>query len=330
MEYLRMDNIIEVKNLHKSYGDVKAVRGIDFEVKRQSFFAFLGPNGAGKSTTIDILCTFLTADEGEVVINGHVLGKEDSAIRKRIGVVFQHSVLDEKLTVKENLQCRGSMYGLKKNELDKKIEEITELLSLHEIIKRPYGKLSGGQKRRCDIARALLSTPQILFLDEPTTGLDPQSRKSIENIIQVLKNDYGVTIFLTTHYMEEAADADRICIIDDGKIVADGSPAELKGKYSSDKLILYSDNLEKLESILAGLEITYKEFAGRLVIDIEETFDAIELVEKVKGNIISFEVKQGSLDDVFINITGKQLRDDYMVAVENTAKTQKATKRKKG
>lgn len=324
-----MENIIEVKNLHKSYGEVKAVRGIDFEVKKQSFFAFLGPNGAGKSTTIDILCTLLAADEGEVIIDGHILGNADREIRETIGVVFQHSVLDVKLTVKENLQCRGSMYGLKKAELDKKIGEITDLLRLHDIIKRPYGKLSGGQKRRCDIARALLSTPKILFLDEPTTGLDPQSRNSIENIIQILKEEHGVTIFLTTHYMEEAAEADKICIIDDGKIVAQGSPAELKGKYSSDKLILYSDNLEKLASTSTNLSLEYKESAGRLIIELEETFDAIGLVEKVKDDIISFEVKQGSLDDVFINITGKQLRDDFAVASENLAKEKKRFGNKK-
>ncbi|HHT67590.1 MAG TPA: ABC transporter ATP-binding protein [Erysipelotrichaceae bacterium] len=322
------NSIIEVKNLHKSYGEVKAVKGIDFEVQRKSFFAFLGPNGAGKSTTIDILCTLLAADRGEVIIDGHVLGKEDSEIRKIIGVVFQHSVLDARLTIKENLQCRGTMYGLKKTEIDKKIVEITELLKLQDIIKRPYGKLSGGQRRRCDIARALLSTPKILFLDEPTTGLDPQSRKSIESTIQTLKEKHGVTIFLTTHYMEEAANADKICIIDNGKIVADGSPAELKDKYSSDKLILYSDRLEELKLNLSNLKIAYKELAGRLVVEIEKTFDAIELVEKVRENLISFEVAQGSMDDVFINITGKQLRDDDALVSETKEKAKKRFQRK--
>jgi|BioPla2DNA2_1021312.scaffolds.fasta_scaffold04026_3 multidrug/hemolysin transport system ATP-binding protein len=310
-----MDNIIEVKDLHKSYGEIKAVRGTSFSVERGSFFAFLGPNGAGKSTTIDILCTILKADSGEVNIDGHILGKEDSKIRQKIGVVFQHSVLDVRLTVKENLENRASMYGLKRSEIKARMKEVSDMLDLEVLLKRQYGKLSGGQKRRCDIARALMSTPTILFLDEPTTGLDPQSRKNIQDKIQMLKNEFGVTIFLTTHYMEEAAEADRICIIDEGKIVANGTPAELKDNYSSDKLILYSKDTEKIKDIL-GEGVKYTENIDTISVNIEDAFDSLALIEKVKPYIFSFEVVQGTLDDVFINITGKQLRDDVAIEQE--------------
>lgn len=315
-----MDNIVEIKDLYKSYGDIQAVKGVSFFVERGSFFAFLGPNGAGKSTTIDILCTLLEADSGEVIIDGQVLGKDDQNIRKQIGVVFQHSVLDPKLTIKENLECRGRMYGLKKSEVMEKIKEVSKLLDIEVLLKRQYGKLSGGQKRRCDIARALMSTPKILFLDEPTTGLDPQSRKNIEDKIQRLRKDYGVTIFLTTHYMEEAAEADRICIIDEGVIVANGTPLELKEKYSSDKLWLYSKDIEKLKEVLNEKHIEHKESPEKIIINIEKTIDSLEIIEKVKPHISSFEVIQGSLDDVFINITGKMLRDDYAVEQNNNKK----------
>ncbi len=311
-----IDNIIEVKDLYKSYGEVKAVKGVSFDVERGSLFAFLGPNGAGKSTTIDILCTILEPDSGTVKINGHLLGKEDKNIRQDIGVVFQHSVLDGILTVKENLEARASMYGLTRAEIKAKLEEITDLLDLEVLLKRPYAKLSGGQKRRCDIARALMSTPKILFLDEPSTGLDPQSRKLIEEKIHTLKNEFGVTIFLTTHYMEEAAEADRICIIDEGQIVANATPAELRDKYSSDKLILYYKDKEKVKDLL-GEKIKYTENVDTIIVNIDDVFDSLELIEKAKPYIFSFEVVQGSLDDVFINITGKQLRDDIAVEQAN-------------
>lgn len=322
-------NIIEVSNLYKSYGEIEAVKGVSFSVERGSFFAFLGPNGAGKSTTIDILCTLLESNGGEVLIDGNVLGKEDSIIRQKIGVVFQHSVLDSRLTIKENLECRGRMYGLKKAELNSKIKEIAEMLDLEVLLKRQYGKLSGGQKRRCDIARALMSTPKILFLDEPTTGLDPQSRKNIQDKIKMLKNEKGVTIFLTTHYMEEAAEADRICIIDEGVIVANGSPTELKEKHSSDKLLLYSKDIEKTMEILDKESIKYKISLDKIVVNIENTLDSIGLIDKVKLNISSFEVLQGTLDDVFINITGKQLRDDVAIEKQNDAKKKRFIKAKK-
>ncbi len=203
-----MGNIIEVSNLHKSYGSVHAVKGLDFYVENGKIFAFLGPNGAGKSTTIDIICTFLKPDSGSVTVDGHVLGHEDGAIRASIGAVFQDNLLDNLLTVEENLRTRGSFYGLKGKTLEAAAKKAAEITGVTELMKRPYGKLSGGQRRRCDISRALVHTPKILFLDEPTTGLDPQTRKAVWETITSLQKETGMTVFLTTHYMEEAAGAD--------------------------------------------------------------------------------------------------------------------------
>ena len=233
-----MEHIIEVSGLKKSYGQVQAVKGIDFYVESGKIFAFLGPNGAGKSTTIDIICTFLKSDAGTVVVDGHRLGKDDNAIRQSIGAVFQDGLLDPLLTVSENLSIRAGFYGLWGKQLDKTIREIAERMGIQEILKRPYAKLSGGQRRRCDIARALVNTPKILFLDEPTTGLDPQTRKSVWETITKLQRDTGMTIFLTTHYMEEAAEADYVIVIDNGSIVAKGTPSDLKERFTSDKLML--------------------------------------------------------------------------------------------
>ena len=230
--------IIDVSDLKKRYGNVEAVKGIDFYVNEGELFAFLGPNGAGKTTTIDILCTLLKPDKGRVRINNYVLGEQDDKIRKNIGVVFQDSILDNLLTVKENMYTRGSFYGLSSKELAAAVEKASKAAGVENFISRPYGKLSGGQRRRADIARALVNTPKILFLDEPTTGLDPQTRKSVWNTIRDLQQGTEMTVFLTTYYMEEAANADYVAIIDNGLISAKGTPAELMAKYSTDTLRL--------------------------------------------------------------------------------------------
>jgi len=303
-----MEKIIEVKNLCKNYGEVKAVKGIDFFVEKGKLFAFLGPNGAGKSTTIDVICTFLKATEGTVTVDGFTVGKDDVKIRKIIGAVFQDGLLDNILTVEENLYSRGSLYGLKGKSLADAVNNAANLVGVTELLKRPYGKLSGGQRRRCDIARALINTPKILFLDEPTTGLDPQTRKAVWEIIEKLKQNNGMTIFFTTHYMEEAAGADFVEIIDNGLIVAQGTPNQLKEKHSKDKLLLTPKNYDVLVEKLKEAKLKYKTNVDVISVDISDTMDALPIIENLKNEIDGFEVLKGTMDDVFINITGKEIR----------------------
>ncbi len=302
------DHIIEVSGLQKSYGAVQAVKGIDFFVESGKIFAFLGPNGAGKSTTIDIICTFLRQDKGTIVVDGHVLGQDDNAIRSIIGVVFQDGLLDHLLTVEENLRLRGSSYGFSRRELNDAVKRVVIDVGIGDILKRPYGKLSGGQRRKCDIARALINTPKILFLDEPTTGLDPQTRKNIWETITALQERTGMTVFLTTHYMEEAADADYVIVIDDGKIVAKGTPSDLKEKYTSDTLSLYCRDMDAVRSILDAQNIPYVTKANQVVVNVAETMASLPILGQVEELISGFEVATGTMDDAFIAITGKEIR----------------------
>ncbi len=304
-----MEHIIEVSGLKKSYGQVHAVKGIDFYVESGKIFAFLGPNGAGKSTTIDIICTFLKSDAGTVVVDGHRLGKDDNAIRQSIGAVFQDGLLDPLLTVSENLRIRAGFYGLRGKQLDKTIREIAERMGIQEILKRPYGKLSGGQRRRCDIARALVNTPKILFLDEPTTGLDPQTRKSVWETITKLQRDTGMTIFLTTHYMEEAAEADYVIVIDNGSIVAKGTPSDLKERFTSDKLTLTTKEPEQLAKRLTADGFAPEVVANRVTLRVANTLAALPILETYKDAITGFTVTTGTMDDAFIAITGKEIRE---------------------
>ncbi|HQN63251.1 MAG TPA: ATP-binding cassette domain-containing protein, partial [Flexilinea sp.] len=252
-----MTKIIEVDKLSKSYGPVKAVQDISFYVEKGDLFAFLGPNGAGKSTTIDIITTVLMPDKGTVIVDGLVLGKEDDKIRSSIGVVYQDNLLDRLLTVEENLFFRAGFYGFNKDRIRESVKNAILTTGIQDYAKQRYGKISGGQRRRADITRALINTPQILFLDEPTTGLDPQTRKNLWEVIRKLQRDREMTIFLTTHYMEEAAEADYVVVIDEGKIAARGTPFELKEKYTSDLLKLsFKDEIKGL-SDLADWGITY-------------------------------------------------------------------------
>ncbi|MDE8732480.1 ATP-binding cassette domain-containing protein [Eubacteriales bacterium DFI.9.88] len=304
-----MKHIIEVENLRKAYGAVEAVKGISFYAETGRLFAFLGPNGAGKSTTIDMICTFLKPDSGSVLVNGHTLGKEDDAIRRSIGVVFQDSLLDRRLSVRENMVCRGAVYGLKGRTLDQAVDRAMTSVGVNEYAKRPYGKLSGGQRRRCDIARALINTPRILFLDEPTTGLDPQTRKVVWETIRTLQRDSGMTVFLTTHYMEEASGADYVIVIDDGEIAAKGTPSQLCDAYASDRLKLVCGDPEAVSGILSGLNLEHTKRPGQLEVKLKKTVDALPILEKCRSYIESFEVTAGSMDDAFIGITGKELRE---------------------
>ena len=235
----KLNNIIEITNLSKSFKDVKAVQNISFKVKKGELFAFLGLNGAGKSTTISIICGLLKKDNGKVLISGNNIDTDVEKIKNSLGVVFQNSVLDKPLTVKENLKNKAALYGIVGEEFSNRLQELSILLNLDKILDRPAGKLSGGERRKADIARALLHKPQILILDEPTTGLDPQTRQTLWKAISSLRKETGMTVFLTTHYMEEAADADYIVILDSGKIAAEGTPLELKNKYSADYITLY-------------------------------------------------------------------------------------------
>lgn len=303
-------NVIEVDNLVKKYKEVKAVDGISFKVKKGELFAFLGENGAGKSTTINMLCTILQKTEGEAKICGHVLGKEDDEIRKCIGIVFQNSVMDGKLTVKDNIYTRGSYYGLTKSEIDERLIKISEHLELDEIWNRKYEKLSGGQRRRVDIVRALINDPQILFLDEPTTGLDPKSRKLVWDYIDYLRISKGMTIFLTTHYMEETKDADNVVILDKGKIIATGAPSELKSKYALSRLVIYTEKDAEFESIIEDNSNNYKIDSYDYEADHYNVYfegNIIEFVYKYKEKITDYEIIKGSMDDVFLKLTGREL-----------------------
>jgi len=304
-----MDKIIEVEGLHKSYGSIKAVNGLDFYVERGKLFAFLGPNGAGKSTTIDIICTFLRPDSGNITVDGFALGKQDTEIRKIIGAVFQDGLLDELLTVEENLKIRGGFYGLKGKKLKEAVSHAAEATGITELLKRQYGKLSGGQRRRCDIARALINTPKILFLDEPTTGLDPQTRRYVWDTITDIRKKNETTVFLTTHYMEEAACADYVIVIDKGEISAHGTPSELKEKYSNDRLVISSHKMTEIEKILEEKNISCTVVADTATISLPSTLDSLPIIDSCHEYIESFEVVKGTMDDAFIAITGTEIRE---------------------
>ncbi len=301
-----MQEIIKVNGLKKYYQDVKAVDDINFSVGKGELFGFLGINGAGKSTTINMLSTLLTPTEGEVEINGLELGKDNQEIKQHIGIVYQNNCLDKLLTVKENLMFRGSLYDTNKKKLSNRLEYVCEILELTDVLKRPFGKLSGGQKRRCEVATALMHTPDILFLDEPTTGLDPATRKNVWKTINNLQNETHMTVFLTTHYMEEAAKANHIAIIDKGKMIQYGTPFSLKEEYAKDKVrFIPKDNmLEQIEIQLKGQDLKYKIKEEHVIVTIESTVCAIPLLENLKDKISGFEVTQGTMDDVFLNVTG--------------------------
>lgn len=299
-------NAITVNGLVKKYKEHLAVDHISFEVKEGEFFAFLGENGAGKSTTINMLCTLLEKSDGCVKIFDYELGKDDDDIRNSIGIVFQNSVLDNKLTVKENLMTRGAYYGLSKKQIEERLSPFMDSFELKEIWNRKYEKLSGGQRRRVDIVRALLNNPKILFLDEPTTGLDPKSRKVVWDYIEYLRKEKNMTIFLTTHYMEETRDADNVVILDKGHIVAMGTPSELKTKYASSKLVWYVEETKEASSLLNGTEYSYD--ADHFNVKIDSIKEGItEFVYKNRDVITDYEIIKGTMDNVFLNLTGKTL-----------------------
>lgn len=298
-----MEPIISIEHLHKAFGDVQAVSDLSFQVRRGELFAFLGVNGAGKSTTISILCGQLKKDTGKVKIGGEEVETAMGSISRRLGVVFQNSVLDGALTVEENLRSRAALYGITGKAFRLHMEELAALLDFGDLCKRTVGKLSGGQRRRIDVARALLHKPEILILDEPTTGLDPQTRKLLWDTIASLQKRENLTVFLTTHYMEEAADAHYVIILDKGRIAAEGTPLQLKNAYAGDFITLYGLTEEEKES----LPLPYTAVRDGIRLQVPNTEAATVLILQHPALFRDYEIIKGRMDDVFLNATGKKL-----------------------
>ena len=304
-----MDPIIQVEHFSKKYGDLTAVDDISFTVDEGSIFAFLGPNGAGKSTTINTLCTILEKTEGTLTINGHDVSRERSLVRKDIGIVFQDPTLDTQMTVEENLRYHCSFYKVPKNEVQERIAFALDLVELTQWRRAAVGSLSGGMKRRAEIARGLVHDPKVLFLDEPTTGLDPQTRANVWEYIQRLQKQKNMTIFLTTHYMDEAEVCSQVVIIDHGKIVAHDTPENLKHQYTGTEVDVVCTRTEPLETALREREVSYRKDGSKLVFHTKEAPAALEILSAHRGEITDFEVKNGTLNEVFLAITGKEIRE---------------------
>ena len=298
-----MENVIEISHLNKSFREVHAVADLSFRVKKGELFAFLGVNGAGKSTTISIMCGQLAKDSGRVEICGLEPEGHMRAITRELGVVFQNSVLDGVLTVRDNLQSRAALYGVTGKAFRQRLGELAELLELQELLGRTVKQLSGGQRRRIDIARALLHRPHILILDEPTTGLDPQTRSLLWQVVARLRQEEGMTVFLTTHYLEEAADADYVVILDSGKIAAEGTPLQLKNTYTGDFLTIYGAPEQQIRSL--GLPYTAVRDAFRIAVP--NTRAATDLIVRNPELFQDYEITKGRMDDVFLAVTGKNL-----------------------
>lgn len=298
-----MEHIIEIEHLNKRFAEVQAVRDLSFHVRPGELFAFLGVNGAGKSTTISILCGQLAKDSGSVRVCGESIDQNMPHIARKLGVVFQNSVLDGALSVRDNLRSRAALYGITGAAFKARLAELAELLDFSGLLNRTLGKLSGGQRRRIDIARALLHRPEILILDEPTTGLDPQTRKLLWDVVQELRRRENLTVFLTTHYMEEAADADYVVILDSGAIAAEGTPLDLKNAYTGDFITLYGVDAEALRPL--GLPCEALRGAVRLAVP--DTAAATRLIVEHPEFFTDYEITKGKMDDVFLAVTGKKL-----------------------
>ncbi len=305
-----MENIIEVKDFVKKYGDFIAVNNISFNVEEGSIFAFLGPNGAGKSTTINTLCTIFEKSSGTLKVSGYDTSKEKNKVRESIGVVFQDSTLDSKMTVYENLKMHCVFYNIKKVEVEERINFVLELVDLLKEKNKMVGNLSGGMKRRVEIARGLIHYPKVLFLDEPTTGLDPQTRTHIWQYIRRLQKEKNITIFLTTHYMEEAEICNKVAIIDGGKIVAHDTPYNLKKIYTKDKCFVSVKDDKIFLNYLDNKKINYVKKENYYKLDATDINIIMELICYQKENIIDVEIKKGTFNDVFLEITGRKIRDD--------------------
>ena len=296
---MTQQTIIKIENLEKSFGKTKVVRKINLEVYEGSLFAFLGINGAGKSTTISMMYGGLKIDSGRITICGQDVATHLDKIKNQIGVVFQDSILDKTLTVYENLKFRAGFYGIFGQDFKARYQELEKLFDLAEIKNQKIQKLSGGQKRRVDIARAIIHQPKILILDEPTTGLDPGTRSKVWRIISKLREDSKMTIFLTTHYMEEAADANYVTILDKGRIIAEGTPLELKTQYATDVLHLYGVD----ESEAKKLKIPYQKIHKAFQVKVKNSAVVTKLIIRYPELFQDFELIKSTLDDVFLTVT---------------------------
>ncbi len=305
-----MNAIIKVKDFTKKYGDFTAVDDISFEVEEGTIFAFLGPNGAGKSTTINTLCTIFEKTSGTLMIDGKDVSTQKSEVRSSIGVVFQDSTLDAKMTIEENLRMHCIFYHIPKQEIEERIQFVLTLVDLLAERKKIVSALSGGMKRRVEIARGLIHYPKVLFLDEPTTGLDPQTRTHIWSYIRKLQKERNITIFLTTHYMEEAEICNKVAIMDGGKIVAHDTPYALKKEFTKDKAFITTKDGEKLEEILEHFQLSYVKKEGYYKVDAENTDLLLQAISQHKEHIVDIEIKKGTFNDVFLEITGKKIREE--------------------
>lgn len=304
-----MEKIISVKNFIKKYGTFNAVDNVSFDVESGSIFAFLGPNGAGKSTTINTLCTILDKSSGSLMIDGKEIDKNKDYIRSIIGVVFQDQTLDVKMTVEENLKMHCYFYRVPKKVINERIDFVLHLVDLTKWKKAMVSSLSGGMKRRVEIARSLLHLPKVLFLDEPTTGLDPQTRANIWDYIVKLQKEKNITVFLTTHYMDEAEISDKVAVMDYGKIIAFDHPEKLKKLYTRDKAVITSSAPEQLNDILMQLDLMYAKENNRFTIEMNDLSKLTEIISEHKLEITDLEVRKGTLNDVFLEITGKNIRE---------------------
>ncbi|EIR7348611.1 TPA: ABC transporter ATP-binding protein [Listeria innocua] len=303
--------MIKLTKVVKTFGKVEAVKGINLEVEKGSLFAFLGENGAGKSTTLSMICTESEPTSGEIFIDNEKLTfKNRKNFRQKLGVVFQENVLDDLLTVRENLYNRASLYGKTKAEITERLELVSSIMGIEDILNRRFEKLSGGQKRRAEIARAIMHDPEILLLDEPTTGLDPKTRVSVWKIIDYLREEFGMTVFLTTHYLEEAKDADQLAVIHKGNIIAQGTPANIRSRFSVDKIFFYDANVEELQVIIEKANLPYKVSKGTMRVEVtNENIGILAILNQTAGLYSSFEVIKGNLDDAFISMIKEDSND---------------------
>ncbi|EGC1352268.1 TPA: ABC transporter ATP-binding protein [Listeria monocytogenes] len=303
--------MIKLTNVVKKFGKIEAVKGINLEVEKGSLFAFLGENGAGKSTTLSMICTESEPTSGEIYIDDEKLTfKNRKLFRQKLGVVFQENVLDDLLTVRENLYNRASLYGKKKAEITERLALVSSIMGIEDILNRRFEKLSGGQKRRAEIARAIMHDPEILLLDEPTTGLDPKTRVSVWKIIDYLREELGMTVFLTTHYLEEAKDADQLAVIHKGKIIAQGTPTNIRSRFSVDKIFFYDAKVAELQKIMKKANLPFKVSKATMRVDvINQDVEILAILNQAAGLYGSFEVIKGNLDDAFISMI-KEESDD--------------------
>ncbi|OFG61304.1 ABC transporter ATP-binding protein [Listeria monocytogenes] len=303
--------MIKLTNVVKKFGKVEAVKGINLEVEKGSLFAFLGENGAGKSTTLSMICTESEPTSGEIFIADEKLTfKNRKSFRQKLGVVFQENVLDDLLTVRENLYNRASLYGKTKEEITERLALVSSIMGIEDILNRRFEKLSGGQKRRAEIARAIMHDPEILLLDEPTTGLDPKTRVSVWKIIDYLREELGMTVFLTTHYLEEAKDADQLAVIHKGKIIAQGTPANIRSRFSVDKIFFYDAKVAELQTIIEKINLPFKVTKETMRVDvINQDVEILAILNQTAGLYGSFEVIKGNLDDAFISMIKEESND---------------------